>query len=212
MPRVLLASASERRRSLIEEFLKDIGLEVEFCVLEEEEIEASSSTEVSLQVENSCISKAKAAVNERGILEENSPYTIVVSDTLVEDPEDTRVALGKPKDKVGAAYSLVRLSGRRHRVWSSTAILDRERGEFEVGHGWHCTVWTDFSIVEFEELEQDDILELINSNSWLGKAGGYDWAGMAGQYVKIIEGAELTVLGFSERAFNSLEGFLSKRM
>ena len=60
---------------------------------------------------------------------------ILVSDTLVEDPDDQRAALGKPKDESSAAFSLIRLSGRRHRVWSSTAILSRKTGDIERRRG-----------------------------------------------------------------------------
>ena len=209
MPLVLLASASERRRQLMSEFLKNQAVDLEFYVLKAPEEEASSKTEVRLQVEKTCIRKAFAAANEIGSEGKNGPDIILVSDTLVEDPDDEMVALGKPKDKSGAAFGLVRLSGRRHRVWSSTAIIDRKIGDFEVGTGWMATIWTDYSIVEFEEIEEEAMCSLIASQSWKGKAGGYDLAGDAGEFAKIIEGEEVTVLGFSNRAIGSLDGFLN---
>lgn len=208
MPLVTLASASERRRQILSVHLEDLDTCLEFCTLREPEQEVSSGMEVNLQVESSCIRKAMAAVKERAS-GENVADIILVSDTLVEDPDDERAALGKPKDESSAAFSLIRLSGRRHRVWSSTAILSRKIGDVDVGDDWLATIWTDYAIVEFVNIEDDDIIYLINSRSWEGKAGGYDLAGAAGKFASVVDGEEVTVLGFSSRAIDSLNGFLN---
>ena len=209
MPLILLASASERRRQILSEHLEERDTCLEFCILREPEQEATSGMEVNLQVESSCIGKAMAAVKERGSEGENMTDIILVSDTLVEDPDDERAALGKPKDESSAAFSLIRLSGRRHRVWSSTAILSRKIGDIGVGEDWLATIWTDYAIVEFMHMGEDEIIDLINSRSWEGKAGGYDLAGAAGKFASVVDGEEVTVLGFSNRAIDSLGGFLN---
>ena len=209
MPLILLASASERRRQILSEHLKDQDTRLEFYILREPEQEVSSGIEVNLQVESSCIRKAMAAAKEKASEGENVADIILVSDTLVEDPDDERAALGKPKDESSAAFSLIRLSGRRHRVWSSTAIISRKTGDVDVGDDWLATIWTDYAIVEFEQMEEDEIIDLINSRSWDGKAGGYDLAGDAGKFARVIDGEEVTVLGFSNRAIDSLSGFLN---
>ncbi len=209
MPLILLASASERRRQILSEYLKDQDACLEFYILREPEQEVSGVMEVNLQVESSCIRKAMAAAKEKASEGENVADIILVSDTLVEDPDDERAALGKPKDESSAAFSLIRLSGRRHRVWSSTAIISRKTGDIDVGDGWLATIWTDYAIVEFEQMEEDEIIDLINSRSWDGKAGGYDLAGDAGKFARVIDGEEVTVLGFSNRAIDSLSGFLN---
>ena len=208
MPLVTLASASERRRQILSEHLEDLDTCLEFCTLREPEQEVSSGMEVNLQVESSCIRKAMAAVKERAS-GENVADIIIVSDTLVEDPDDEKAALGKPKDESSAAFSLIRLSGRRHRVWSSTAILSRKVGDVDVGDDWLATIWTDYAIVEFVNIGEDDIIDLINSRSWEGKAGGYDLAGAAGKFASVVDGKEVTVLGFSSRAIDSLSGYLN---
>ena len=209
MPLILLASASERRRQILSEYLEDRDTCLEFCILREPEQEVSSGMEVNLQVESSCIKKAIAAVKERASEGENVADIILVSDTLVEDPDDQRAALGKPKDESNAAFSLIRLSGRRHRVWSSTAIVTREIGDISVGEDWLATIWTDYAIVEFIHMGEDDIIDLIKSRSWEGKAGGYDLAGDAGKFASVVDGEEVTVLGFSNRAIDSLGGLLN---
>ena len=209
MPLILLASASERRRQILSEYLEDRDTCLEFRILREPEQEVSSGMEVNLQVESSCIKKAIAAVKEMASETENVVDIVLVSDTLVEDPDDQRAALGKPKDESSAAFSLIRLSGRRHRVWSSTAILSRKIGDIRVGEDWLATIWTDYAIVEFEHMGEDDIIDLINCRSWEGKAGGYDLAGDAGKFASVVDGEEVTVLGFSNRAIDSLGGLLN---
>ena len=209
MPLILLASASERRRQILSEHLQDRNKCLEFCILREPEQEVSSGMKVNLQVESSCIRKAMAAVKESASERVNVADIILVSDTLVEDPDDERAALGKPKDESSAAFSLIRLSGRRHRVWSSTAILSRKIGDTGVGEDWLATIWTDYAIVEFVHMGEDEIIDLINSRSWEGKAGGYDLAGAAGKFANVVDGEEVTVLGFSNRAIDSLGSFLN---
>ena len=54
-------------------------------------------------------------------------------------------------------------------------------------------------------MTDENIISLIESNSWNGKAGGYDLAGDASEYTKLIHGEELTVLGFSNEALNELK-------
>ena len=127
----------------------------------------------------------------------------------MEDPDDQRAALGKPRDESSAVFSLIRLSGRRHTVWSSTAILSMEIGDIRVGEDWLATIWTDYSIVEFVHMGEDGIIDLITSGSWEGKAGGYDLAGDAGKFAKVVDGEEVTVLGFSNRAIDNLSEFLN---
>ena len=209
MSLIILASASERRRQILSEHIEDRDTRLEFYVLKEPEQDVSSSMEVNLQVESSCIGKVKAAVKERASGREDVADIILVSDTLVEDPDDERAALGKPKDESSAAFSLIRLSGRRHRVWSSTAILSRRVGDIEVGEGWLATIWTDYAIVEFGQLGDEEIIDMINNRSWEGKAGGYDLAGAAGKFARVVDGEEVTVLGFSNRALESLDNFLN---
>ena len=89
---------------------------------------------------------------------------------------------------------LLHLSGRRHRVWSGTAIIC----------GDEVRSWVESAIVEIDTLSDDAIEALIQSNSWQGKAGGYDLAGPMGEYAKVVDGAECCVLGFANSAVLAL--------
>jgi septum formation protein len=210
---VLLASASARRREWLSERLRDTGAALEVTSLLAPEPPPVSGLAVRTQVEQTCLSKAHAAVMELTVGgSHESPDFTLVADTLVEDPDDPLVPLGKPSNKASAMAMLLRLSGRRHRVWSSTAILQppgETRGTEALHDGWTADVWTEASIVEFDELDDERVIGLIESESWTGKAGGYDMAGEARSNLRLVEGDEVTVLGFAPKAIESLTGMIS---
>ena len=86
---------------------------------------------------------------------------------------------------------LLDISGCRHLVWSATAIIDFRLEEPRIDR------FLESSVVEFEKLDEHVLENLISSESWRGKAGGYDLAGPAKKYSKLIKGELVTVLGFS---------------
>ena len=70
--------------------------------------------------------------------------------------------------------------------------------------GWSADIWTESAIVEFDDLSEKTLSELILSDSWIGKAGAYDLAGEAGANANLVEGREVTVLGFAPAAIDAL--------
>jgi septum formation protein len=131
----------------------------------------------------------------------------IVADTIVADPDDPLMPMGKPDDDQHAMAMLLRLSGNRHRVWSSTALVypPGGAGEHVLHGGWTADFWTESAVVEFDELSQDRLFELVSSGSWKGKAGAYDMAGNAAPDTRLIEGEEITVLGLAPGAIAALE-------
>ena len=211
MASILLASVSQRRHLWLSDLLDGSGCEVEARALIFSEPKPTGGLGVGAQTEATCVAKAESAANEMAISRE-AHEMVVVADTLVEDPEDPLVAMGKPDDVVAATAMLLRLSGRRHRVWSSTAVLwppEAVRDGTETLHGgWSADIWTESAIVEFEDLQADALAELILSDSWVGKAGAYDLAGQAGAHAALVEGQEVTVLGFASAAMDEVLGEL----
>ena len=212
MTRILLASKSERRISWLKENLEDSDFRIFSSPLKSTEIRPLQGFEVSKQVEIVCQSKAenarienKLSINRR----ERNYDAILVSDTMIEDPDDYTLSIGKPKDALTATSNLIRLSGRKHRVWSSTSVLLPR--EVATANGkWDILNRTNSATVEFSELGDDEIYKLVSSESWKGKAGGYDLAGIAGEFCRVTEGEEVTVLGFSPDAVSILKQAFSK--
>jgi len=187
MVNIWLASKSPRR----EQILRDMFPEI-FCQGIEGVEEKPPFGEVDYQVLEICKQKAKAADEDPQIKEYD---LVVVCDTMLCDPDDHLLSIGKPKDEVEAAMMLFRLSGRRHQVWSATGIKKAGNWKF------YC----EYSIVEISLLPDEVLVELILSKSWQGKAGGYDLAGPMGEWAQIIDGSESTVLGIASQALVELQ-------
>ena len=182
--RILLASASERRGAILRQRFANIQ-QVALKGVDE----SVPRQVLSEQVKEVASRKAKAVVF-------NDDFdVVVVSDTLVEDPDDEQAALGKPSSKEQAVAMLLRLRGRRHRVWSATMVHAMD--------SWHSSV--EHAVVEIEDFSDDALVELIESDSWVGKAGGYDLAGMMAKYAQLIEGTEPAVLGFTQSSLDLLD-------
>jgi len=182
--RILLASASKRRGSILRQRYGSI----EQIALQGVD-ESVSRAPVAEQVREVVSRKAQA------VMTDDSFDVIIVADTLVEDPDDELQALGQPNSKENATAMLLRLRGRRHRVWSATMV-------FAMGQ-WRTSV--EHAIVEIEAYSDDAFIDMIESESWVGKAGGYDLAGEMGAYAALVEGAESTVLGFTQESLEYLD-------
>jgi septum formation protein len=184
---VWLASKSPRRAQLLRELFPNI-----VCQGIEGVDEKPPLGEVEYQVLEICKKKAWAADLESQIVDYD---VVIVCDTMLCDPDDSMLSLGKPIDEIEAAMMLHRLSGRRHQVWSATGIKKLSKWKF------YC----ESSIVEINPLSDEVLVELILSKSWQGKAGGYDLAGPMGQWAKLIDGSESTVLGIASQALFDLQ-------
>ena len=200
MESVVLASSSPRRREWLSSRLSVMEIGLKFYSIAEAEPGPIYGMEVGRQTEEICLQKAKNAILEHGLtnLEDR---TIVVADTLIEDPDDEMLPMGKPIGPIEAAAMLMRLSGSRHRVWSSTAIarpkegiLDKKmQNGMKTIEGWGVA-----------DIGAAGVARLVKGGSWIGKAGGYDLAGEASEFLTLVEGEEVTVLGFSPKAIHCL--------
>ncbi|MAT48472.1 MAG: hypothetical protein CMA27_01420 [Euryarchaeota archaeon] len=220
---IWLASASERRAILLGDliFEEKMNIKLVNTPLIEDEIEPKKAT-LKETVFSITKMKMKSALLEisLGRLEKleldcdgNLTKTItLVSDTLVEDPDSFEEVFGKPSDKLEAVSMLKRLSGRKHKVWSSTGIIVHKSLEFqfdkmpEIEFGdWLGYIWTEYSTVEIKELSDEILFELIDSNSWNGKAGAYDLDGPMSKYAEVKNGEKFTVLGIASIAIDTLK-------
>ncbi len=185
MGMVLLASASQRRATM----LAHLGLEIIQRPLRARERPHKHGIPISKQVIHTLLGKIEAAQREC------SAPIVIVADTLVEDPDDELNPMGQPANREDALKMLLRLSGRNHRVWSGTAVIC----------GDDIQSWVTSATVSIQRLSDDDLEALIVTESWRGKAGGYDLAGAMGQFAEIIDGEEETILGLCPQLFNYLE-------
>lgn len=170
-PRLILGSASPRRRDL----LATLGIVAD-------DIRPPEIDETPHKGEGPrayCIRLAR----EKALAVTAEHDDIVLS-------ADTTVALGrrilgKPADATEAEAFLRALSGRRHRVVTALALRRGTRV-------WQRDV---VSAVRMKALSEDDIAGYLATGDWRGKAGGYGIQGPAGALIPWISGSFSAVVG-----------------
>ena len=93
--------------------------------------------------------------------------------------------LGKPRDPAEALEMLRRLHGRRHEVWTGIAIV----------HGSDQRTSAECTVVHVARLALEDLEGYARCGEPLDKAGAYGIQGLAGQFVRRIEGDYTNVVG-----------------
>lgn len=182
MKRIVLASASPRRREL----LSQIGVEFEVKPADGEE--RIISTEPSKVVEE--LSGQKAMFTAKALEKENGhvPEGCIVlgADTIVS--YEGRI-LGKPSYKEDAIQMLSMLQGNTHQVYTGVTVLKEKQGSWKFHTFFECTD------VIFYPVTREEIVEYVNSGDPMDKAGSYGIQGAWGAYVKGIRGDYNNVVG-----------------
>ncbi len=93
--------------------------------------------------------------------------------------------LGKPHDTAEARAMLGRLHGRRHEVWTGVAVV----------HGDNQRTGAECTVVHMGKIAPGDLELYLKSGESLDKAGAYGIQGLAGQFIRRIEGDYTTVVG-----------------
>lgn len=171
--RLILASASPRRRELLGRF----GIPFDVIPAKgEEPLLPGFTPEETVKA----LSAAKAA--EIAALTGDPEAIILGSDTVV---ERNGVILGKPADEEDAFRMLSALSGGVHRVWSGVCV--RQGGKIRTEA--ECTE------VCFRPLSEAEIRAYIATGEPMDKAGSYGYQGLASVFVESIRGDYFNVVG-----------------
>lgn len=171
MPQFVLASASPRRRAILE----NLGLTFEVLVSDASETHPENTDPADI-VRILAERKAHFAAEMR------PEGCIIAADTMV--LFDGRL-LGKPKDRAEAFSMLKSLSGKCHTVLSGVCI---EYG----GRVYSGTAETE---VFFRELSDADIASYVDTGLSDGKAGGYGIQDLGAYFVREIRGDYYNVVG-----------------
>ncbi len=171
---VILASASPRRRELLEQ----IGVT---AIVQSVDIDESRrpGEPVREYVQRLAMEKA-----ERGfaIIKNSQKLPVMGSDTIV---VIDGIVLGKPENRLQAKEMLQQLSGQKHTVLTSVAIVTEDKKIID----------TSRSEVLFNELEPQEIEDYVATGEADDKAGSYAIQGLAAQFVKNLNGSFSGVMG-----------------
>lgn len=182
--RLILASASPRRRELLER----MGLT--FTVLPadaDETIPSGLSPRDAVGLLS--VRKAYAVLP---LLEKSTQKAVfLTADTIVDFGGR---ALGKPTDEKDAFDTLMSMSGSLHEVHTGCAVL--------CGTRLYTEVIT--STVHMRPYTEEEVRAYVNSGECMGKAGSYAIQGLGGQLISHYEGALDNIVGLPTRCVADL--------
>ena len=167
--RVILASASPRRRELLSLLLE----EFDCCSADIDETPIADELPEDY-VLRMAVEKASAVKNERGVII-GSDTVVVLSGNILQKPASVEDARGM----------LSALSGQTHQVMTAVAIM--------IDAELMTTVST--TEVTFAPLEKSLIEAYLGTDEPWDKAGAYGIQGLAGSFVRSIDGSYSSVVG-----------------
>lgn len=175
MRKIILASASPRRRELLEQG------GIHFTVIPSQ-AEEKITTEQPGQV-----------VEELSYLKCSDIYEKSLGDVLVIGA-DTVVAsegkiLGKPSSQKDAVKMLQSLQGREHEVYTGVTIMARE------GNENRKKTFHEKTKVVFYPMSDEEIRSYVNTGESMDKAGAYGIQGKSAVFIKEISGDYNNVVG-----------------
>ena len=170
-PRLILASASPRRRELIAR-LGVTPHAVTAADIDESPHKGELPRDYARRMARE---KAEAAASDDGF--------VLAGDTVV---AAGRRILPKAEDEATARKCLELLSGRRHRVLSAIALRAPDGSLRER---------LNETVVIFKRLSNAEIDAYLASGEWEGKAGGYAIQGIAEGLITRIQGSHSGVVG-----------------
>ena len=173
MPRLILASASPQRKTLLE------GLGVTFEII-------PSSVDEDGHPESSPVERAVilARLKAEDIAAKHHGAIIIGCDTLVVSYAGE--LLEKPKDSEDARRMLEAQSGAMSQVHSALCIIDAKGGKHE---------GVSTSSVRFKKLSPKNIDWWVSTGLWRGRSGGFQIDGSGQLMIDYIEGDWTGIVG-----------------
>ena len=176
--KIILASASPRRKELLEQ----IGVDFEIAVSDKETaIDCSDPVEACRK---QAYNKAVDIVEKSKLKYSDKDFVVISADTIV--AIDKKI-LGKPKDKSDARQMLKSLSGRKHRVYTAVCVYNSLKDSYES--------FVEDTPVEVARLSSEEIEDYLKRKEPYDKAGAYAIQGYFSRYIVGIEGDYYNVMG-----------------
>lgn len=181
MNKIILASASPRRREL----LAQIGMEFEAIPSKaEENTHSRIPWEMVLE-----LSERKAVDIYDSLPREKKKESVVVgADTVVALEKEI---LGKPGSFQRAVDMLTLLQGKTHQVYTGVTVLYPEKE----GENYLKVSFYEKTDVTMYPMSEEEITAYVNTGEPMDKAGAYGIQGKCAAYIKEIRGDYYNVVG-----------------
>jgi len=173
MKRIILASASPRRKELLEQLGLQFEIEPSYCQehIDDQQEPLELAKLLSLH-------KAKTVGNK------NTGAIIIAADTFV--VLDKRI-IGKPNSLAEAKEILTNLKGRPHSVITGFTVMDTTDGK-TMSQSVETKVY-------IKNLSVEEIDSYVETQESMGKAGAYAIQGIGAAIIDRIEGDYYNVMG-----------------
>ncbi len=181
MDKLILASASPRRKEILEKF----GVPFSIKTASYKEIFTNEKPEIQV------LELSKGKIN--ALIESEPDYKsslILGADTCID--LDGSI-IGKPETKKKAKQFLRSFSGRSHRVITGLTLYNGKSSTYIQNKS--------ITVVNFAELTEKEINWYLNTNEWEGAAGGYRIQDLGYLLISSISGSWYNVMGLPIRLF-----------
>ena len=172
-PALVLASASPRRRDLLER----AGATFEVLVSHADETLVGRPDPVQAA---ESLARLKALAVAQTLPAERTAWVLGADTVVALGPDGDATLLGKPDDAGQARAMLESLSGTTHRVITGVCVVSWPSGEVLVGS--ECTS------VTMREILAQEVQDYVDSEEWRDKAGGYAIQENADVFVEELAG------------------------
>ncbi len=192
MMKVILASASPRRRELLTQIVPDfevIPSEGEEIITKEDppqivmELAAQKAESVAQK-----LSAQKLTARKDETADSDDEMLIIGADTIV--VLDGQI-LGKPVDEADACRMLRALSGNTHQVYTGVCLILMLPGTGE----YSLRTFYEKTDVTFYPMTEEEIRDYIETGDPMDKAGAYGIQSGCGKYIRGINGDYNNVVG-----------------
>ena len=173
MKKIILASASPRRKELLEQLGLCFDVEPSYCQEEIDDKQEPLELAKSLSIR-----KAEAVGNK------NTGAIIIAADTFV--VLGKRI-IGKPNSLAEAKEILTELKGRSHSVITGFTVMDTSNSK-TVSQSVETKVFV-------KDLSSEEIDAYVETQEPMGKAGAYAIQGLGATIIDRIEGDYYNVIG-----------------
>lgn len=170
---IILASGSPRRKEILE------NANLKFDIIKSEIDEVILPDESPYQVV-----MRLAFEKSVDIASKYNDKLVIGADTVVS--LDGKI-LGKPKDKKDAINMIKSLSGKTHQVITGISLINLDANKKIIDYV--------VSNVKFKDLSQQDIVDYIQTNESMDKAGAYGIQGYGAMLVEEIQGDYFNIVG-----------------
>lgn len=181
--RIILASNSPRRKDL----LNQIGIKFEIMPSDIDEDLSVLEGTINDKLEQLAFMKAKH------IAEKIDEGLVIGADTVVVIDD---IILGKPVNEEDAYKMLKLLNGRTHQVITGISVIDAKNNEYKTDHV--------ATLVEFNDMSDQEIWSYIKSKEPMGKAGAYGIQGLGALLVKHVSGDYFNIVGLPLNTLNNM--------